>query len=89
MFSGKKRKRDKGDAGAGASGSLAEVIIDITTDAVIDVTMSSTQTPASSIDSNILLRINPCLLIGKVEVEERERKIKRYAPAPTLLSVLR
>ena len=39
-FSRKKRKRDKGDAGAG--GSLAEVIIDIITDIVIDVTMFST-----------------------------------------------
>ena len=56
---------------------------------VIDITISSTQTLVSSIDSNILLRINPYLLTGKVEVEERERKIKRYVLAPALPSVLR
>jgi hypothetical protein len=65
------------------------VITDTVTDIVIDITISSTQTPASSVDSNILLRINPCLLTGEVKVKGRERKIKRYILAPTLLSVLR
>lgn len=86
-FGGKKRKRDEGDAGAG--GSSAEVMTDVTTDAATDVTMSGTQTPASSVDSDILLRIDPRLLTGEVEVEERERKIKRHAPAPALPSVSR
>ena len=39
-FGRKKQKRDKGNAGAG--GSSAEVIIDVTIDTVIDITMSST-----------------------------------------------
>jgi hypothetical protein len=64
-------------------------MIDVTTDAATDVTMSGTQTPASSVDSDILLRINLRLLIGEVEVEERERKIKRHVPVPALPSVLR
>ena len=41
-FSRKKQKRNKGDAGASASSSLAEAIIDIIIDAAIDITISST-----------------------------------------------
>ena len=89
IFSRKKRKRDKGDAGTGTSGSSAEVMIDMTTDTATDITIFSTQTPASSVDFDIFLRINPRLLTSEVEVEEQERKIKKYTLAPTLLSILR
>ena len=43
---------------------------DVTTDTAIDIMISGTQTLASFVDSDILLRINPRLLIGKIEVEE-------------------
>ena len=46
------------------------MITDITIDIIIDAIISGTQTLASFIDSNILLRINPRLLTGKIEVEK-------------------
>ena len=68
IFSRKKRKRNKGDAGSSAE-MMIDVIINAATDTVIDIIISSTQTLASSMDFNILLRINPRLLTGKVEIE--------------------
>ena len=89
IFSGKKQKRNKSDTNTGASNSSAKVITDMTTDAAINIIISSTQTLVFSIDPNILLRINSCLLIGKVEVKKQKRKIKRYILAPALLSIIK
>ena len=65
------------------------MITDMTTDIAINIIISSTQTLASFMDPNILLKINPYLLTGKVEVKERERKIKRHILVSTLLSISR
>jgi hypothetical protein len=40
-------------------------------------------------DSNIFLKINPCLLTGEVEVEKQERKIKKYILVPALPFILK
>jgi hypothetical protein len=48
--------------------SLLDSTTDSTVDLTTDITMSGTQTPASSVDSDILLRIDPRLLTGQVEV---------------------
>lgn len=63
-FRGKKRKRDEAEAEdeaeAGAGGNSADMMmIDMTTDTT---TTSGAQTPASSVDADILLKIDPRLL---------------------------
>ena len=65
------------------------IVTDIIIDMAIDIIISSTQTLIFFIDPNIFLKINPHLLISKVEVEKWERKIKRHILVPTLLSILR
>ena len=70
-FSGKKRKRDEAEAEdkaeaeaeAGASDSSTDVMMtDMTTDTM---KTSGAQTPASSVDADILLKIDPRLLKGE------------------------
>jgi len=63
-FSGKKRKRNEAEtedeAEGGAGGSSADMMMtDMTTDTTIT---SGTQTPLSSVDADILLKIDPRLL---------------------------
>ena len=66
-----------------------EVITNITTDIVINIIISSTQTLVFSIDPNIFLKIDSRLLTGKIEVKKQKRKIKRHILVPTLLSILK
>lgn len=49
-----------------------DLTTDSTTDSTTDVTMSGPQTPVSSVDSDVLLSIDPRLLTDQVEVEKSE-----------------
>jgi hypothetical protein len=68
---------------------MTDAATDVAIDAVIDIIISNTQTLASFVDSNILLRIDPRLLTGEVKIEEQKRKIKRYILASALLFILK
>ena len=49
---------------------IIDIIINAATDTVIDIIIFSTQTLVFFINSNILLKIDLCLLTGKAKVKE-------------------
>jgi hypothetical protein len=55
--------------------STSDSTTDSTADSTTDIIMSGTQTPASSVNSDTLLNIDPRLLTDQVEVENEEARL--------------